>query len=91
MLSLQGKVAIVTGGGGGLGNAHAEALASRGCRVVVNDIGARVDGTHGTAAPAEAVVKDIRARGGVAVADFHDVADEAESVVKAAVDRVWLP
>src|SRR3990172_11434987 len=68
-----GRVAIVTGAGGGLGRAHALLLASRGAKVVVNDLGGARDGTGTGTTMAEQVVKEIRDSGGEAVADFHGV------------------
>jgi len=75
-LSFDGRVAIVTGGGAGLGRQHALLLAARGARVVVNDIGGSVTGEGSGTAPSEAVVKEIQALGGQAVADSHSVATE---------------
>jgi NAD(P)-dependent dehydrogenase (short-subunit alcohol dehydrogenase family) len=72
-LGFDGKVAIVTGAGGGLGRQHALLLAKRGALVVVNDLGGAVDGTGGSATPAEQVVAEIKAAGGEAVADAHSV------------------
>jgi NAD(P)-dependent dehydrogenase (short-subunit alcohol dehydrogenase family) len=87
-LGFDGKVAIVTGAGGGLGRAHAKLLASRGALVVVNDVGGAVDGSGSSATPAEQVVAEIEADGGVAVADAHSVAtsDGGEAIVQTAVD-----
>jgi len=68
------QVAIVTGAGGGLGRTYACALAQRGARVVVNDLGCARDGTGSTSAPADAVVAEIRAAGGQAVANYDSVA-----------------
>jgi NAD(P)-dependent dehydrogenase (short-subunit alcohol dehydrogenase family) len=72
-LGFDGKVAIITGAGGGLGREHALLLASRGARIVVNDIGGSVSGTGGDAGPAEHVVKEITDAGGEAVPDTHSV------------------
>jgi NAD(P)-dependent dehydrogenase (short-subunit alcohol dehydrogenase family) len=86
---LDGKVAIVTGAGRGLGRCHALALAASGARVVVNDPGLSRDGTAGEGdRPAAVVVDEIKAAGGDAVANFDSVADwaAAEALVKQAVD-----
>ncbi|MEJ0028741.1 MAG: SDR family NAD(P)-dependent oxidoreductase [Rhizomicrobium sp.] len=76
-IEFNGKVAIVTGAGGGLGRAHALELARRGAKVVVNDLGGSVDGTGGNSAAAEAVVKEITAAGGEAIANGASVSDDA--------------
>jgi NAD(P)-dependent dehydrogenase (short-subunit alcohol dehydrogenase family) len=76
-IRFDGKVAIVTGAGGGLGRAHALELARRGARVVVNDLGGAVDGTGGSSAAAEKVVGEIKAAGGEAIANGSSVTDEA--------------
>ncbi len=83
-----GRVAIVTGAGRGLGRAHALAFAAEGAAVVVNDVGVSLAGDGGSATPAEEVVAEIRAAGGRAVADANDVADYAGAgrIVKAALD-----
>ena len=75
MPDLGGKVAIVTGAGRGIGCAHALALAAAGARVVVNDLGGSLAGEGADLTPAQRVVEEIRAAGGVAVADGEDVAD----------------
>ena len=86
---LDGKVALVTGAGGGLGETHALLLAKEGAAVVVNDLGGARDGTGGGAAMADQVVDKIKAMGGQAVADYGNVAKEAdaEAMVKTAVDN----
>jgi len=71
------RVAIVTGAGGGLGRAHALALAARGAKIVVNDFGGALDGTGGGATPAEKVVAEIEAAGGAAIANRASVTDFA--------------
>ena len=83
-----GKVAIVTGAGHGLGRSHALALAARGAKVVVNDLGGAKDGTGGSSEAAKAVVAEIEAAGGEAIANGANVAkfDEVEAMVKQAVD-----
>ena len=79
------RVAIVTGAGGGLGRSHALALAARGVKVVVNDLGGSVDGTGGSETMAEKVVAEIIAAGGEAIANGANVTNEAE--VQAMVDE----
>ncbi len=74
-IDFKGRVAIVTGAGGGLGRLHALALAERGARVVVNDLGGARDGSGGSANAAEAVVAEIRAAGGEAFANGASVTD----------------
>ncbi len=76
-IRFDGKVAIVTGAGGGLGRCHALELAARGAKVVVNDLGGALDGTGGSSAAAEAVVAEIKAKGGTAIANGASVADDA--------------
>ena len=83
------RVAIVTGAGGGLGRAHALLLASRGAKVVVNDLGGGRDGTGAPSSEmANKVVEEIKAAGGEAVADAHgvDTAEGGEAIVKTALD-----
>jgi NAD(P)-dependent dehydrogenase (short-subunit alcohol dehydrogenase family) len=84
---LTGRVAIVTGAGRGLGREHALALASHGAGVVVNDLGADLDGTGADPGPAQQVVEEIKRSGGRAVLSGHDVADweQAEALVALAV------
>jgi NAD(P)-dependent dehydrogenase (short-subunit alcohol dehydrogenase family) len=84
-----GKVAIVTGAGQGLGRSHAIELAKRGARVVINDLGGAKDGTGGSSDAAKAVVAEIEALGGEAIANGANVAkyEEVEAMVKQAMDK----
>ena len=84
---LDGKVALVTGAGGGLGRAHALLLAKEGASVVVNDLGGARDGSGAGHNMADQVVNEIKAAGGKAVADYGSVADpaQAKAMVQAAV------
>ena len=86
--SFDDKVAIVTGAGGGLGRCHAIELAKRGAKVVVNDLGGAMDGTGGSSEAAEAVVAEIKAAGGEALANGGSVSDRAgaKSMVDAAMN-----
>ena len=85
----EGRVAIVTGAGRGIGRAHALLLAARGARVVVNDLGGSMEGVGADATPASAVAEQIVAAGGTAVADHHDVASVAgaDALVATAAER----
>lgn len=74
-LDYSGRVAIVTGAGGGLGRLHALGLAARGAKVVVNDLGGAVDGSGGSATAAQKVVEEIKAAGGEAIANGASVTD----------------
>lgn len=87
--ALKGQVAVVTGGGSGLGRSHALLLASRGAHVVVNDLGAAVDGSGQSAGRADEVVAEIVRRGGVAVAEHSSVAtrEGGEHLAKLALEE----
>jgi NAD(P)-dependent dehydrogenase (short-subunit alcohol dehydrogenase family) len=89
-LRFDGRVAIVTGAGAeaGLGRAYARLLASRGAKVVVNDLGVGPDGLDGEKAHVDRVVDQIRADGGEAIADTHSVAteDSAKAIIQTALD-----
>jgi NAD(P)-dependent dehydrogenase (short-subunit alcohol dehydrogenase family) len=87
-LDFAGRVAIVTGAGGGLGKQHALALARRGAKVVVNDLGGAVDGSGASVTAAQAVVDEIRAAGGEAIANGASVTDYAavQQMVQQAID-----
>lgn len=88
-IEFNNRVAIVTGAGGGLGRSHALALAARGVKVVVNDLGGSVDGTGGSETMAQSVVKEIEAMGGEAIANGANVTkeDEVEAMVAEAIER----
>ena len=85
---LDGKVAIITGAGGGLGRCHALLLAKEGAAIVVNDLGGSRDGQGGSASMADQVVKEIKAAGGQAVANYDSVATVkgGENICKTAID-----
>jgi NAD(P)-dependent dehydrogenase (short-subunit alcohol dehydrogenase family) len=87
-LGFDGKVAIITGAGGGLGRSHALELAKRGALIVVNDLGGSVDGQGGSHTAAQQVVDEIKAAGGEAVPNYDSVAtaEGGENIVKTAVD-----
>jgi NAD(P)-dependent dehydrogenase (short-subunit alcohol dehydrogenase family) len=87
-ISFDGRTAIVTGAGGGLGRGYAVELARRGARVVVNDLGGSVDGTGGGTRAADEVVSEITAAGGEAVANYDSVSDaeSGEAIVQTALD-----
>jgi len=87
-LGFDGRVAIITGAGGGLGRQHALLMASRGALIVVNDLGGSVDGTGSSATAAQKVVDEIKALGGEAVADTNSVAtpEGGAAIVQTAID-----
>ena len=88
MSEFEGKVAVITGAGGGLGKAHALEFGRRGARVLVNDLGGSVDGS-GTGDAADQVVEQIKSEGGEAIANKASVADPegARSIINDAVDE----
>jgi NAD(P)-dependent dehydrogenase (short-subunit alcohol dehydrogenase family) len=87
-IEFKGRVAIVTGAGGGLGRQHALALAARGAKVLVNDLGGARDGSGGSVSAAQAVVDEIQAAGGDAIANGASVTDfvAVQAMVQQAVD-----
>jgi NAD(P)-dependent dehydrogenase (short-subunit alcohol dehydrogenase family) len=87
-LGFEGKVAIITGAGGGLGRSHAIELAKRGALVVINDLGGSVDGQGGSHTAAQQVVDEVKAAGGEAVPNYDSVAtpEGGAAIVKTAVD-----
>jgi NAD(P)-dependent dehydrogenase (short-subunit alcohol dehydrogenase family) len=89
MGSLDGRVAIVTGGGRGIGRSVALLLAREGSAVVVNDLGGNVDGSGSDAGPAQQVADEVTAAGGQALANGADVSDHAaaEDLVKSAISE----
>ncbi|RIJ15569.1 SDR family NAD(P)-dependent oxidoreductase [Henriciella mobilis] len=88
-IRFDGQVAIVTGAGGGLGRCHALELARRGAKVVVNDLGASMDGSGGSSEAANNVVKEIEALGGEAIANGSSVTDDAgvKKMIADAMDK----
>ena len=88
-ISFDGKIAVVTGAGAGLGRSHAKYFAANGAKVVVNDLGGTVAGTGGSTKAADEVVREITDAGGVAVANYDSVATEegGANIIKAAVDN----
>ena len=88
-IRFDGKVAIVTGAGGGLGRQHALELARRGAKVVVNDLGGSMDGSGGSSEAAQKVVAEIEAAGGEAIANGSSVTDDAgvALMVQQAMDK----
>src|SRR4051794_41980634 len=93
MPDLNGKVAIVTGAGRGIGRSHALALANAGATIVVNDLGAGVAGEGSDPGPAEQVVEEIRTAGGEASTNGENVADfaGAERLLQESIDKVGRP
>src|SRR6202051_2181536 len=89
MALLDGKVAVVTGAGRGIGREEALLMAKHGAKVVVNDLGGHFDGTGQSRSPAEEVVKEIRSAGGEAVANFESVSDfkSAKRIIECATDN----
>jgi NAD(P)-dependent dehydrogenase (short-subunit alcohol dehydrogenase family) len=89
MALLDGKVAIVTGAGRGIGREEALLLAKQGAKVVVNDLGGHFDGTGQSRSPAEDVIKEIRGFGGEAVANFESVSDfkSSKRIIECALDN----
>ena len=86
---LQGKVAVVTGSGRGVGRGIALALAREGAKVVINDVGCEVDGRGSAQDPAAQVVNEIKAMGGDAAPNYDSVASfsGAENIIKTAVEK----
>ena len=84
----EGKIAIVTGAGRGIGREHALSLAAQGAKVVVNDLGGNIDGSGGDLSPAEQVVQEIKGMGGEAVANGDSVSDwaGAERLINTAIE-----
>ncbi len=88
-ITFDGRVAIVTGAGGGLGRSYAVEMARRGARVVVNDLGGAVDGTGAGTRAADVVVEEIKAAGGEATASYDSVSspEGGQAIVQTALDR----
>jgi NAD(P)-dependent dehydrogenase (short-subunit alcohol dehydrogenase family) len=86
---LEGRVAVITGSGNGIGRAHALAMAKRGAKIVVNDIGTSYDGHGATKSAADTVVKEIKDAGGIAVASYDSVSEEksAAHIIQTAIDN----
>jgi NAD(P)-dependent dehydrogenase (short-subunit alcohol dehydrogenase family) len=88
-IRFDGKVALITGAGGGLGKTYALQLAARGCQVVVNDLGGKADGTGASSSMADQTVKEINEAGGKAVANYDSVAtpEGGKAMVQTALDH----
>ena len=89
-ITFDGRVAVVTGGGGGLGRTYAVELARRGAWLVVNDLGGAVDGTGSSSFAADVVVTEIREAGGEAVASYDSVSTEegGAAIVQTAIESL---
>ncbi len=89
MALLEGKVAVITGAGRGIGREEALLMAKHGAKIVVNDLGGHFDGTGQSRSPAEEVVREIRAAGGEAVANFESVSDfkSSKRIIECAIDN----
>jgi NAD(P)-dependent dehydrogenase (short-subunit alcohol dehydrogenase family) len=87
-LRYDGRVAVITGAGGGLGRAYALLLASRGAKIVVNDLGGTFDGTGASETAAQKVVDEIKAQGGEAVPNYDSVSEweSAQKIIQTAID-----
>jgi NAD(P)-dependent dehydrogenase (short-subunit alcohol dehydrogenase family) len=88
-IRFDGKTAVITGAGGGLGKTYALQLAARGCKVVVNDLGGKADGTGASASMADQTVKEITEAGGEAAANYDSVAtpEGGKAIVQTALDH----
>ena len=88
-IRFDGRVAVITGAGGGLGRTYALEIARRGGKVVVNDLGGKADGTGASHSMADTVVKEITEAGGEAIANYDSVStpEGGEAMIKAAVER----
>lgn len=86
---LEGKVAVVTGGGRGIGKGIAKLLAEEGASILVNDKGTEVDGTGNSQVPADSVVEEIKSSGGNAIANYDDIStmEGGESLIQSCIDN----